>query len=195
MALTLHPGALLVTPYQQGRLDALCGLYALINALRVLHAPHRSLPTRLCKDLFAAGMEALNAKPSSRVAVHSGMTVARQRKLARAILKSAILRPLPKIVLRAPLPKASTMEALDRSLQAAIASGDVLLACFHGRLSHHSVIVGISPARILLCDSDGLRYVLKASIRLPNRQCGSLVLRSLFPIGPAGEIATDGRIL
>lgn len=179
----LHPGAALITPYQQGRLDALCGLYALINALRVLHAPSRPLPVRCCKELFATGMDVLTAKSGSKAAVHSGMSVTRQRKLARAILKSAILRPLPKIVLRAPLPRATTMEALDRSLQAAIASGDVLLVCFHGRLSHHSVIVGISPARIILCDSDGLRYVLKASIRLPDRARGTLVLRNLAPLG------------
>lgn len=180
----LHPGAALIMPHQQGRLDALCGLYALINALRVLHAPTRPLSLRCCKELFAHGMDALTAKSGGKAVVHSGMTVTRQRKLAKAILKSSTLRPLPKIVLRAPLPKTSTMEALDRGLQAAIADGNVLLVCLHGRLSHHSVIVGVSPARILLCDSDGLRYVLKASIRLTGRERGSLVLRNLAPLGP-----------
>lgn len=183
MALTLHPGALLATPYQQGRLDALCGLYALINALRVLHAPHRPLPARLCKDLFATGMEALNAKPSSRGAVHSGMTVTRQRKLARTILKAAALSKLPKAALRTPLPRIGKVEDLDRILRERLSMGDVLLVCFHGRLSHHSVIVGVSPTRILLCDSDGLRFVLKSSIRLSGRDRGSLVLRNLAPMG------------
>jgi hypothetical protein len=183
MGTLLHPGAVLISPYQQGRLDSLCGLYALINATRVLHALHKPLSVRKCGDLFAAGIDALIAKPSSRNAAHHGMTVARQRKLANVLLATVPLRDRPSLMVRSPLPHISKVEKLDHALGEAIAAGDVLLACFSGRISHHSVIVGLSTSRIMLFDSDGIQFVKKSSLRFSGRKGGALALRSLMPIG------------
>lgn len=58
MTSKMHPGAAMTEPWQQGNLDALCGLYAIINALRLLHAPTGGLSRQVCKTLYRDGLEA-----------------------------------------------------------------------------------------------------------------------------------------
>lgn len=183
MVYLLHPGAALVEPYRQGQLDALCGLYALINALRILHAPNRPLSRRRCKMLFATGMDALIAKKKSRDAARSGMTVARQWKLAEVLFTSAALHGYPRAELYPALQRIAKVEEIDEALEELIAGGAVLLVGFDGRLSHHSVIVGVTDARVILFDSDGMRFVKKPSLRLKGSRHGSLSVDSLVPIG------------
>ena len=86
MTRQVHPSALMIEPYQQGKLDSLCGLYAVINAARLIYAENCPLSRQRCKNLFAEGMDFLTAKKGSRDAAHWGMTVGRQRKLAKYVL-------------------------------------------------------------------------------------------------------------
>jgi hypothetical protein len=41
------------TPYQQGELDSLCSVYAVINAVMSAAEPHKKLTKKDCVDLFA----------------------------------------------------------------------------------------------------------------------------------------------
>jgi len=54
-----HPNATRIEPYQQGRLDSLCGLYAPINGARLIYADTAPLTGQSCKRLFAEGMDFL----------------------------------------------------------------------------------------------------------------------------------------
>lgn len=179
-----HPGAKRIKPYQQGRLDSLCGLYAVINAARLVYAESSPLSGQRCKRLFAEGMDFLTIKKGNRDAPHWGMTVGRQRKLAKALLTGEALAGLPKLRHGPALPPISDIGDLRSSIETAIAGGDVFLACFHGRISHHTVIVGQTPTRVLLFDSDGMKYINKASIAM-GADAGALVLHGLAPFGTA----------
>src|SRR5829696_8312171 len=67
-----------LTPYRQGRLDGLCGVYALINALR-LFCPR--LDEDACERAFCALIRARARQASSPLAVISG-GLSRQELLA-----------------------------------------------------------------------------------------------------------------
>lgn len=61
--------------------------------------------------------------------------------------------------------------------------GDVLLVCFHGRIQHRTVLFGLSADRILLFDSDGMRFVRRTTLRVAEQPRGTLILKSLVPRG------------
>lgn len=155
----LHPGARLVTPYQQGELNSLCGLYALINAIRVVHAPAHPLPGNTSRNLFGAGAKALVADGRTRHALHRGMTAGQQYRLARTLMQAPLLSRLPPLRLLEKRPKLSTTADLEQFVQKTIGRGAVLLVCFEGRLSHHTVIAGVSDQRLVLCDSIGMQFI------------------------------------
>ena len=182
-ALLRHPASRLISPYQQGQLDFLCGLYALLNALRLLYAPNRLLSRRACEKLFALGLESLGSRPTASYAAHCGMSIERQAKLAKLILRSTGLQNLPQVLLRPALPRITSVGELDGAVRSAISHGDVLLVCFEGRLSHHSVIVGVSASRVVLSDSIGMHFVSKASLQLGAKPRGTLIVDGLAPIG------------
>lgn len=178
----LHPGAVLIKPFQQGGLDALCGLYALINAARLLYAEASPLHGQRCKRLFAEGMDFLTAKKGSRDATHWGMTVGRQRKLAKTLFQSDVLAGLPALHLGPPSPKMAKVQELESAIEAVLDDRAILLVCFHGQISHHSVIVGHTPARVKLFDSDGMQFIRKPSLRFSDDQDGTLRLHALAPL-------------
>lgn len=178
-----HPSAKRIEPYQQGRLDSLCGLYALINAMRLIYADTAPLTGQSCKRLFAEGMDFLTAKRGSRDAAHWGMTMGRQRKLAKSLMVSAALEGRPKLRHGPALPPMTDLDHLQNTIETAITGGDVVLACFHGRISHHSVIVGQTPTRVLLFDSDGMKYLNKTSLKFRKAASGTLVLHAAARFG------------
>lgn len=177
-----HPSAMRLEPYQQGRLDYLCGLYALINGAHLLHAKANLLSGHRCKHLFAEGMDFLTSKKGSRDAAHWGMTVERQRKLAKALFKGEALADHPPLRLGPPLPQMAKVEDLEIAIEEALANRAILLVCLHGRISHHSLIVGHTPARVLLFDSNGMQFIRKTSLRFSDDQSGTLVLHALTPL-------------
>ena len=176
----VHPSATQIEPYQQGRLDSLCGLYALINAARLIYADAAPLTGQSCKRLFADGIDFLTAKKGSKDAAYWGMSVGRQRKLAKALLAGTALEGRPKLHLGPALPPMTKVDDLDFAIGGALARRAVLLVCLHGRVSHHSVIVGHSPDRVLLFDSDGMQFIRKGSIRFTASLSGGLILHSMI---------------
>lgn len=155
----LHPGARLTTPYQQGDLNSLCGLYALINAIRVVHAPVYPLPGNTSRNLFGAGATALVADGRTRHALHQGMTAGQQYRLARALMQTPLLSRLPPLRLLEKRPELRTTAGLEKFVRKTVRRGAVLLVCLEGRLSHHTVVTGVSDQRLMLCDSIGMQFI------------------------------------
>ena len=183
MTLTIHPGAKQISPRSQGQLDSLCGLYALINAIRVLHAPNHRITSNQCELLFEAGIDALAAKLVSKSLAFGAMTVAEQGKLARILIKSPALEGLPGVSVRPSLPRIKTIDDLDELLFEALSHGEIFLTCLLGRRTHHSVIVGATSSRIMLFDSAGMQFVYKTSLRFDDARSGALTITGLTPVG------------
>lgn len=177
----MHPGAKGITPYRQGHLDCLCGLYALINGIRILHAVHRPLSDQKCRDLFKLGMKELTKRRGD--SAHHGMSAARQAELAKVLLKSPALQKLPRAKLRPRLSQVTKVEDFDRALRGVISRGAVLLVGFEGAMLHHSVIVGVSSSRVVLFDSAGMQFVNKTSLQFDDGGQGTLTIGGLIPLG------------
>jgi hypothetical protein len=110
------------------------------------------------------------------------MTVGRQRKLVKVLLASTALEGRPKLHLGPALPPLTTITDLETAIAGALARRAVILVCLHGRISHHSVIVGHTPDRVLLFDSDGMQFIRKGSIKFADDQNGTLTLHALSPL-------------
>lgn len=174
-----------ITPLRQGSLDGLCGVYAIINALRAIYGPGRPLTPKASRMLFAEGIDALARRSRNAAFVYEGITVRRQIKIARAMLRSEVLSGLPPVSVREPVKGLRCDEDLDLVWSDARARGDVLLACFGGKLAHHTVIVDVTDQRVSLMDSDGKKFLYRSSIRLPSEDDADekMSLISLVPIG------------
>lgn len=166
----------------QGDLDGLCGLYAVINAVRLACAPDRPITHREAKGLFAAGAEHLCRKQILKATLQSGLTRKRQAKLAKAVLHYAaqdLQRPMQ---LR---PVKSVAGQYHAAIWDEIDQGHPVCALFDGALDHYTVIAGISHNRLTFFDSTNLSWVSRASCRYsaePHIARHHIKTRSLFAI-------------
>lgn len=183
MSRRIHKGASLIAPWDQGELDSTCGIYAVVNALCILHALGKPLSRGECNILFREGIEAACGKQKGVAPVYEGMTVSRQMKVAKALFRSPTLRDRIPAVLREAVPRVKRGADLERAWERCQQRGDVLLVCFNGKIQHHTVIFGVTGERVLLFDSDGMKFVRRSTLRLAENPRGSLILRSLVPMG------------
>lgn len=146
------------TPIRQGRLDYLCGLYAMINAIR-LAAPAATLQKQA---MFEKGIEYLDDRGWLGSVLTEGMPVRLFTSLARHLL-----RPTGGGILRLTTPTATStdMDPREWAILSAIAHGHPVIIAVDGPLNHYSVIQGYTPQRFHLFDSFGYRW-------LNRKNCG-----------------------
>jgi hypothetical protein len=159
-------GAALCEPLAQGALDGLCGLYAAINAIRVVLAPERGMRRGEVKQLFEVGVMHLVERGLLEVAVTDGMEVGAQFRLTKVVAREARrLTGLKLSIKRPDLPTgAFTREGLLSVLDTGLHGGAAIIACLGHTHDRYTVIVGRSPTRYYLCDSYGLQWIDRASL-------------------------------
>lgn len=155
-----------LTPFHQGELDALCGVYGAINALRLAMADHAPLTKAQCKQLFAAGVEYLDRKNVLGEVAVAGMGTRRRLALARHLAK---LVSTSNFQIEVERPDHSAWASIDDAftwIDESLSEGKPVLIALMGGLNHYTVVAGSTPTRLTLFDSDGLRFIRKSS-------CGS----------------------
>jgi hypothetical protein len=60
-------------PFRQGDLDGMCGIYAVVNAVRAAAAPYRHLPRSACLELFVELCKVRGRRDLLRAAVMDGL--------------------------------------------------------------------------------------------------------------------------
>jgi hypothetical protein len=183
MEKVIHPGAHLITPYQQGQLDSLCGLYALLNAICVIHAPFHPLSGKATRSLFVAATRRLASDARLRAALHDGMSPNGQHKLAKALFSAPSLAQRPALIFQVPKPRLKTSGDFEHFVSATIKRGAVLLVCFEGRMSHHTTITGISAQRLILADSSGMQFIYSGSVSFSAKAKSGLRLTRVATLG------------
>lgn len=145
-------------PYLQGNLDSLCGIYALINAIRwalrnelaSAKGPHweelfRKLTNHAVKEMGHLDL------PTSGLSLYPmiGLThVARDHVLEHLNTELLLRRPF---ALRKPQYASQTIETIEAHL---VRPNAAVLAAVYGTLNHWSVIKNFDNHRALLFDSD-----------------------------------------
>ncbi len=150
-------------PCRQGDLDGLCGVYAVINALRVVcpeltHKVTTQLFKRLVKCLRGRAREPLNV-------IVEGMGYRMLRHLLtvainfvnRRLGTSVKARQLPKAV-RAP----KSIQRVWQGLTNVLSPQCTAIIGIHGRVWHWTVAHRISPDHLFLFDSDNMKRVSRA---------------------------------
>ena len=151
-------GVAVPKPLEQGDLDGLCGVYAVVNATRLAAHPHRRLRAADGYDLFAALLAELADAGRLRGFVAAGLG---PRVLARLLRRAdrwlrerhglglEVSRPFAKRDQPEPAACLRVLaEHLARPGTAAIVGSD----------EHWTVVRAVTPKRLLLADSDGRRH-------------------------------------
>jgi hypothetical protein len=151
-------------PFEQGDLDGLCGVYAVVNATRLAAHPHHRLRVADCRELFAALLTELADEGRLRGFVTHGLgprILARLLRRAERWLRKhhglalGVSRPFRKQDEPGPEECLRVLaEHLERPGTAAIVGSD----------EHWTVIRAVTAKRLLLADSDGRRHFATATV-------------------------------
>ena len=152
------------TPYRQGDLDGLCGVYAIVNAVRCLRP---SLTQPQAEALFAQLMRVARGLDKGRVAIaRKGLTHTQMHRLIEAarthMLKSHRVHLVAQKV-PFDLRRQWSIGVLWRLIARQVKRKKVVLLGLFGRHDHWTLAVGITRGQITLYDSDDLR-VLRRSL-------------------------------
>ena len=153
-----------IEPYRQGNLDALCSLYALINAIRLAH--DGQLTVHAEKRLFRLGLEFLHTRRILRVVATNGLAAPQFVAMAHHLASHAKATPIRIITY-----KGGRSASLRHALQwvtAQLKKGRPVLVELKGAYNHYSVVVGINERSLDLFDSIGYRWIEISSCSIGN---------------------------
>lgn len=152
----------IIAPYKQGDLDGLCGVYAIINALRLTVSGIRPLSRRECATLFEEGVE-LIVEHAGASGVGVGIDFPMWRALCERLCVRASAMTLLRLKQVRPFAGCHSVRrrALLCELEAQVARGLAVAIHLAGAYNHFTVLVGHTERRLNLYDSGGCRWIGK----------------------------------
>ncbi len=149
-------------PFEQGDLDGLCGVYAVVNATRLAARPHRRLSAADCADLFAALLAELADEGRLRGFVAAGLGPRVMNRLLRKAGRWLRKRHGLALEVSRPFAKRGQPEPEEclRVLAGHLARPGT--AAIVGSDEHWTVVRAVTPRRLLLADSAGRRHLAAA---------------------------------
>lgn len=176
-----------IDPLTQGELDGLCGLYAIINAIRLAYAPSLTIELREARHLFTQGIGFLGDQGWLGPSVKNGMRRKRQTNLA-VMLADCAFRDLGRPISIRPLSVSLAKQA--DVIWNEIETGHPVCALFGGALDHYTVLSGVSDTRYQFFDSTGLSWVRRSSCEFSGGKKKArhrIKRRSLFSVAAPNE--------
>ncbi len=153
-------------PYRQGDIDALCGLYAIINAIQLALYPRR-LRQGERDALFYTGLDELERRQLLRSTLSDGMYYTLWLRLCHSLVETASSMTGNLLTMLLPPPRSIlTTDHAIRLLRLHLRRGRPVLLELHGRLNHWTVVVNVSDTRLTFFDSSGHRWVQLPSVGL-----------------------------
>ena len=174
-------------PMRQGHLDGLCGLYAIVNAVRAV-CP--TLTAAQCEALFKHVSRTLHRdirRPRNLItdgiplSLLWRLVVAAQRFLAVKFGVRVCAHRLPR--------RARTTQDLGtiwRTLAHELRGGAVAIIGIGGAAAHWTVVVHVQKRQLQLLDSDGLRLLRRSS-------CDNRPWAGRYRLLPQDVIVVSGR--
>lgn len=156
------------SPYVQGHLDGLCGLYSAINAVAAVLAPHKPLRGAQATKLFRHGLEHIASVLPLTEAVSRGVETDLWLSTIKLVAALAAENGKLSIVVERPFAAKQRVRFDDtrRCIETVLDQHGVALVSLVGVYDHYTVITAHTPTRFLLRDSSGLHAFMK-------RACGS----------------------
>lgn len=181
--LVMLAGAEACQPLEQGDLVGLCGLYASLNAIRVVVQPVSPLDRRQVRRLMGRGAALLQEKGLLFGAIVEGMEEKVQHRLLQVTageaerikgLSLAVERPALRL-------KRFSRQDLLNLIDQGLGQGAAVVVGLAGAVSHYSVIVGRDAYRYILLDSHGMTWIARTSL-------GTARSKRRYQLGRAGVI-------
>ena len=179
------PSLDVIKPLQQGTLSNHCGLYAAINAARLL-TPEHAHKMALWKRVNQVAIGALNRDGYLEETMVDGMPYE-----AWKLVLFEVYDALSEIVsinyqMRPPVRRRSHMRSheMPARIKRALSSGSAVLCALEGALNHYSVIAGYTATRWLLHDSAGLKWVGMDHVTFNDEgtECHYVPMHSVFSL-------------
>jgi len=144
----------------------LCGLYAAINAIRLVAADIKPLSAARTAHLFEYGAEWLHARDLLLAAVTDGMDEDEQYALTQQLAKEAgNMIGVPLFVTRPIHPDESFQRRrLLAAIDAGLAQEAALIVCLEVTYSHFTVIAGRTTTRYYVHDSNEMKWIGRKSL-------------------------------
>lgn len=158
-------------PLQQGKLDNLCGLYSILNAIRLASWPTLELHHYRSRQLFDHGIALLERDGMLRQVLKQGMPEKTWIWLCRALLREANRLNggnLQRVPILEKVGRTDTPTAFARIGQHT-RRGEPVMVTLRGGYNHYTVVVECTATRLKLFDSYGYRWVSLASCELHHR--------------------------
>jgi len=161
----VHPSFGLIEPLGQGDYDGLCGLYAILNAIRLAAAPTQILSHKLTQQLFVSGVRYLSEKACLERAVCWAIERQRWLGLMRHMRREAWRTARLRVHHVHMFEDGHEIEAKQvlAAIEHHIAERKALLTFIRGAYRHYTVVAGTTPSSLILFDSYGYRWLRKAS--------------------------------
>jgi hypothetical protein len=178
----------LPAPFQQGNLDGLCGVYAIINAARLL-AQRRRLPRAVWLELFEALTERLQDDGVLSDAVPHGIATRQLRGLlAHACTWLSTEHDIHLVTSRPFMKRRSVTfaDAADELRERLVIDGDRRAVAILGTAEHWTVVRSVGGTHLNLYDSEGLHRWQLRRCRFHRQQ--ALPFRSEHVIAKKGVI-------
>ena len=179
-------------PLVQGDLDSLCGLYAVINAVRLTVYPDHILTPSTVRHLFEHGLGVLSNKRRLKQTVAHGVENAVWLLMCRAVIAEAATLIGCRISIAQLVGADRPWMTRDvvRNIKKAVNEERPVLICLEGRLNHWSVIAGITATRLILFDSASCCWISINSLTTNFRK-----QRKPHLVGREGAFVVDCSLL
>lgn len=149
----------------QGDFDSLCGLYSIVNAIRLAALPLRPLTSRQATGLFNSGIDYLQERRLLHRVIASGMQTRLWISLVRRLCHHA---ESPSLTFECVLPpyhgKPIQLAEAQRWIEQSLKSQAPVLILLE-RQDHFSVISGMTDKRLHLFDSWSYHYVRMSALK------------------------------
>ena len=173
-------------PYRQGDLDGLCGIYAVINALRAL-CPE--LTGKLSARLFKRLVKCLRGRLREPLDVIAGgmghKTLGHLLGIAIEFVNFRLGISVKATPLSKPVRTAKAIGPLWRELSNVLSPARIAIFSVQGRMSHWTVATRIGPKHLFLLDSGSLKRFRRTHCTVGNGE-------GLYSIRP-GEVVIVAR--
>ncbi|MBS3652411.1 hypothetical protein KEU06_27865 [Pseudaminobacter sp. 19-2017] len=157
-----------IQPFKQGQLDGLCGIYAIINAIRIaLGAEEKRFRRSDWEELFYVLLCAVDEEIGAVKAVSYGLSAKSFRKAAKVAVEhmrdeheAAI--SITRLIPRHAKPTApQVIQAID-----ATSAGQAVIAGLSGKLDHWTICRRVSAKSLILFDSNSYLRIARPNCRM-----------------------------
>jgi hypothetical protein len=163
-------------PYEQGALDSLCGIYSIVNAMRVI----RGLSNEESQELFTQIIGYLEDNKSLAVTLAQGISITVMGSIFKDVIGEKIDRAIP-FQKQTDVRISEFWTEMTRFLHMKRLKGEkrVILLSLGGLHDHWTIVRKISSKRIWLFDSIGLQNLDRS--KCTTRKASSSRRHLIYP--------------